>query len=29
VKGHSGHVENERVDQLARRECERIGRAAG
>ena len=24
VKGHSGHVENERVDQLARRECEKL-----
>ena len=28
VKGHSGHVENERVDQIARRECERISRAS-
>ena len=26
VKGHSGHVENERVDLLARRECEKIAR---
>ena len=26
VKGHSGHVENERVDQLARSACEKISR---